>query len=397
MRGLSVKDDIYWAGILDKDIRVFDIIMRTEYGTTYNAYVVKGKDKNVLVEVAKEMFFDEFLERLQSVIDPADIDYIVLNHSEPDHSGSLKQLLPYCPNAVVIASGAALRFLKEITNMEFNARQVKDGDKIDIGGKTLQFIMAPFLHWPDTMFTYMPESKTLFSCDAFGCHYCDEKVFNDLVEGDFYDAYKYYFDNIMGPFKKYVLDALDKIKDLPIETICNGHGPVIRKDPQKYIEMYRAWAAPAQKHGKSVVIAYVSAYGYTKKMAQYIATGLISAGDIDVSLYDFVYDDINAAMRTIGEADGVLLGSPTLVGDALPPILNILSHLNPYVHKGKMMGAFGSYGWSGEAVPNLEERIRELRFQIPVPGLRINFSPSDAQLKECEAFGIKFAEALMKQ
>jgi len=393
MQGLTVRDGIYWVGSLDRDIKVFDIIMRTEYGTTYNAYILKGAEKNVLVEVSKDAFFGEFFERLLSVIDPADIDYIVLNHSEPDHSGSLKQLLPHCPKAVVVATGTALRFLKEIVNEEFASRPIKEGDQIDIGGKTLRFIMAPFLHWPDTMFTYVPEDKALFTCDAFGCHYCDDRVFNDLIDGDFLDAYKYYFDNIMGPFKKNVLDALGKIKGLPIETICTGHGPVIRRDPQKYIEMYRAWASPAPKSNKTVVVAYVSAYGYTKRMALSIAAGVKSAG-ADVALYDFVAADANEAMRAIQEADGVLLGSPTLVGDALPPIANILTQLNPYYNKGKAMGAFGSYGWSGEAVPNLEARIKELRLPMPVPGLKINMCPTDAQLKECEAFGRKFAEAL---
>jgi len=397
MQGLNVRDGIYWVGSLDKDLKVFDIIMCTDFGTTYNAYLIKGKEKNVLVEVSKDSFFDEFFERLQSVINPADIDYIVLNHTEPDHSGSLKQLLPLCPKAVVVATGTALRFLKKIVNGEFSSRQVKDGDEIDIGGKTLRFIIAPLLHWPDTMFTYVPEEKTLFTCDSFGCHYCDDRVFNDLIGGDFHDAYKYYFDNIMGPFKKNVLDALDKIKGLPIETICNGHGPVIREDPRKYIEMYREWASPAPKGGKTVVIAYVSAYGYTKMMAQAIAGGIKAAGGVEVLMYDFVYDDINAAMRAIEAADGVLLGSPTLVGDALPPISNILTHLNPYFHKGKMMGAFGSYGWSGEAVPNLEERIKELRLPMPVPGLRINFRPSDEELRECAAFGEKFAEAVNRR
>ena len=396
LQGLNVKDDIYWVGSLDKDLKIFDIIMHTDFGTTYNAYVVKGAEKTVLIEISKEQFFDEFFERLQSVADPAKIDYIVLNHTEPDHSGSLKQLLPHCPNAVIVASATGLRFLKDIAHAEFPSRQANDGDCINIGGKTLRFISAPFLHWADSMFTYIPEDKALFPCDSFGCHYCDERVFNDLIEGDFYDAYKYYFDNIMGPFKKNVLDALEKIKDLPIETICNGHGPVIRKDPQKYIGMYREWASPAPKTGKSVVIAYVSAYGYTKMMAQAIADGVKSAGGIEVSMFDMVHGDVNAATRAVDAADGVLLGSPTLVGDALPPIMNILTRLNPYYNRGKMMGAFGSYGWSGEAVPNLEERIKELKMQMPVPGLRVRFRPTDEQLNECRSFGEKFAAALLR-
>jgi flavorubredoxin len=395
LEGLKVRDDIYWVGSLDFDIKVFDIIMHTENGTTYNAYVVKGTKKNVLFEVSKEAFFDEFYSRLSSVIDPAQIDYIVLDHTEPDHTGSLSKLLPHCPKAIVVATNTAMNFVKEILNNDsFHRQVVKDGDTIDIGGKTLRFIQAPFLHWPDTMFTYIPECKTLFTCDAFGCHYADEKVFNDQIHGDFYDAYKYYFDNILGPFRRYVLDALDKINDLDIETVCNGHGPVLRTNVQHYFDLYREWATPAKKDKNSVVIAYVSAYGYTRKMAQAIAEGVKAVNGTEVKLYDFVYDDVPEAMRAIDAADGLLLGCPTLVGDALPPIYNILTHLNPQYNRGKVLGVFGSYGWSGEAVPNLEGRIKQLKFKMPLNGLRVKFKPNEDDLEACVEFGKRFAESI---
>ncbi len=392
---LVVRKDIYWVGALDFDIRVFDIIMHTDNGTTYNSFVVKGANKNVLFEVAKEAFFDEFYERLATVIKPEELDYIVVDHAEPDHTGSLFKLLERCKNATVVGTPTALKFVAQIANREFTSLAVKDGETLDIGGKTLKFIYAPFLHWPDSMYTYIPECRTLFTCDSFGCHYCDENVFNDKIHGDFYEAYKYYFDNIMGPFKSHVLDALKKIKDLDIETICNGHGPVIREDVQKYVDMYEKWSTPAKKDRKSIVIAYVSAYGYTAKMAKAIADAIRSAGDIDVYAYDLVKDDTAGLQVQMHEADGLLFGSPTIVSDALPPIMNLLNELNPVIHKGKIAGAFGSYGWSGEAVPNIEGRIKQLRFKIPVNGLKINFNPSEEQLKEAEAFGKAFAEALM--
>jgi len=392
-KALEVCPDIYWVGALDYDIRRFDVIMDAEYGTTYNSYIVKGDDTTILFEIVKETFYDEFLERVQQVTDPSKIDYIVVNHAEPDHSGSLRNLLELCPHAVVVGTGAAIRFVKEIVNRDFKSMVVKEGDILVAGGLTLQFIMAPFLHWPDSMYTYIPQRQTLFTCDSFGCHFCGEEVFNDVLNRDFLPAYKYYFDVIMGPFKSYVLQALDKIKPLDIKIICPGHGPVLRTDIQKYIELYRDWATVTPPARKSVVVAYVSAYGYTYKMAKAIAEGIQSTGT-DVYIYDLVESDHGELMGRIHEAVGLLVGSPTILGDTLPPVWQLLAELNPVIHKGKLAGAFGSYGWSGEATANIEGRMRQLRLNIPVPALKIFFNPSEQQLEEAFAFGKEFAKAV---
>ncbi len=394
LRSLEVRKDIYWVGALDFHIRVFDIIMYTENGTTYNSYIVRGGDKNVLVELAKEKFFDHFIERVNDVMNPADIDYIVCNHAEPDHSGSIRRILELCPKAKIVATGSCIRNLKQIANVEFESIAVKHGDTLDIGGKTLQFIIQPFLHWPDTMFTYIPEDKTIFTCDSFGCHYADEAVFNDKIHGDFYEAYKYYFDNIMGPFKPFVLEGLEKIKDLQIETICNGHGPVIRENPKKYMDLYRTWATPAPKGKPSVVIAYVSSYGFTRKLAETIAETIKSC-DIDVHMFDMVDSNLSDVLGKIGQATGLLLGSPTIVGEALPPIWNILSSLNPIINKGLIAGAFGSYGWSGEAIPNIIGRLKQLRFKLPLEGFTVCLNPSDEDLEKAKEYAKNFAKELV--
>ena len=352
MKGhLKVKDDIFWVGALDFDIRVFDVVMYTEYGTTYNSYVVKGSEKTALIEAAKGKFFDEHLERLNDITVPEKIDYLVVNHTEPDHTGAIEKLLDINPDMTIIGSAFAIKFLKEITNKDFNSKIVKDGDEISLGNKTLTFLSVPFLHWPDSMYTYIKEDKTLFTCDSFGCHYCDEKVFNDLIEGDFLDAYKYYFDCIMGPFKEYVQKALDRIKDLEIETICPGHGPVLRTDLDKYIEYYREWS----KNDKvdEVVVGYVSAYGYTKTLAEEVAKGVEEAG-IKAKLYDLETADKTEVLTNIGVAKGLLIGTPTIADDTLPPVWEILISLNANVHKGLKAGVFGSYGWNGTGITNVE-------------------------------------------
>lgn len=397
-KSIKIKDGIFWTGVYDRDIRTFDIVMHTEYGTTYNSYIVKGTEKTALIEITKEHFFDEFLERVGDVTDPKKIDCVIVNHTEPDHTGSLYKLLELNPNVEIIGSKTAIKFIRDITNSDINATIVNDGDTLDLGGKTLRFVMAPFLHWPDSMFTYCPEDRTLFTCDFLGCHYCPaegEGIFNDEIKRDFTDAYKYYFDVIMSPFKSFVLQAAEKIKDLPIDAVCVGHGPILRAEIQKYIDLYKQWATVVKPEKPSVVIAYVTNYGYTGKLASAISEGIKSAG-VDVHSFNIIESDTDEILQKISAADGILIGSPTLVGDTLPPVANLLAHLNPTVHKGKIAGAFGSYGWSGEAVPNITDRFRQLRLKMPLEPLRVVFNPTDDDLKKAVEFGKSFADEVQK-
>lgn len=397
MSAIKAMDDLWWVGVEDHDLRVFDIVMHSDWGTSYNAYAVRGTEGVALFETVKEKFFDEYLANLKEVCSLDEVRYIVVGHTEPDHSGSLEKLLELTPNASVVGSATAITFLKEIVNKPFASRAVKDGETIDLGGRTLSFLSVPFLHWPDSMYTYIPELGALFTVDSFGCHYADDRVFNDLIDGDFTEAYKYYFDCIMGPFKPFVLKALDKIKGLDIRFIGNGHGPVLRTDIPKYLEMYRAWATPVAVPAdeRRVAIAYVSAYGYTRQLAGVIADALAEGGVKHVELYDLVECDLETARAAVQSADGFLLGSPTLVGDALPPIYEMLVGLNPIIHKGKPAGAFGSYGWSGEAVPKLTAQMQAIGLKLPVEGLKVRFKPSEAQMAEARQFGLDFAAAVL--
>ena len=392
MKGhLKVKEDIYWVGALDFDIRTFDVVMYTEYGTTYNSYVVKGNDKVALIETSKDKFFDEYIERVKDITDVEKIDYIIVNHTEPDHSGSVKMLLDINPNITVVGSAFAIKFLKEIANTDFKSLIVKDGDTIDLGGKTLSFIYAPYLHWPDSMYTYIQEDKTLFTCDSFGCHYCDEKVFNDKIEGDFYDAYKYYFHCIMGPFKDYVKKALSKIENLEIETICPGHGPVLRTDIEKYVNLYKEWCK--NEKTDEVVVAFVSSYGYTKALAEEVAKG-VSDGGLQPKIFNLETANKDEVMASISTAKGLLIGSPTIADDALPPVWEVLISLNPNIHKGLNAGVFGSFGWNGAGIVNVENRFKQLKFNIPVESLKIPLKPSEEQMQQAIDFGKKFAEQI---
>lgn len=399
MKSLHLKNDIYWVGALDPDLRIFDIIMYTPYGTTYNSYVVKGSEKVAVIETVKVQFFDQYLERLKSMdIDVTKIDYIIVNHTEPDHAGSVAKLLDLSKNAKVIGSTPALRFLKKIANRDFESINANDGDTISLGNKTLRFISAPFLHWPDSMYTYVEEDNILFTCDSFGSHYCSEAIFNDLNpnEEHYMEALRYYYDCIMGPFKSYVLKAIAKIENLKLDMISTGHGPILRENPRRIVELYREWSTPTKKDSDKakVTISYVSSYGYTEQLANTIAEGIKSTGDFDITLYDVIHHEMDIIINDIAESDGILFGSPTINGDLLEPIRNVLTKLNPLVHGGKVAAGFGSYGWSGEAVPNIENRLKELRMKIQ-PGLKVVFKPSEQDLKAAFDFGVEFGNRVL--
>lgn len=395
MKKLKLKDNIWWIGATDHDLRVFDIIMYTEFGTSYNSYLVKGSEKTAVVETVKYTFTEEYLKQLQEEIDVTTIDYIIVDHTEPDHSSTVGALLDLAPQAVVVGSSPAIRFMKMIANRPFDYIIVGDGDEISLGDKTLQFISAPFLHWPDSIYTYVKEDKVLFTCDSFGAHYATDNILLSQVESkeDYLSALQYYFNMIFGPFKSYMLDAIAKIEPLEVEMICNGHGPVLDVKPWEIVNQYKKWATVPERDDKRVVIPYVSAYGYTGKMAEVIKEAIEATGDIKVDMFDLVYAEEGDVLNAINSADGLLLGSPTINGDALYPIMNLLLKLSPLVHNNLLTGAFGSFGWSGEAVDNITRRLNELRTKV-VPGLKVNFKPNDDELAEAKAFGENFAKLI---
>lgn len=400
MKALEVKNDIYWVGALDPNLRIFDVVMYTPFGTTYNSYVVKGSEKTAVFDTVKIKFFDEYLERLKSLnVDVEKLDYIVISHTEPDHAGSVAKLLEIAKNAKVVGSPAALNFLKNIAHRNFDSITVGDGSSLNLGNKTLKFISAPFLHWPDTIYTYVEEDKLLITCDSFGCHYCNPEVFNDLNENnnDYLEALKYYFDVIMGPFKSHVLSAVGKIKDLKIDMICPGHGPILRDNPLKIVDLYKIWSEEIKPGNDKldVTICYVSAYGYTESLAIEIKKAIEASGSFNVHAFDVIHHDINEILDKINISQGVLFGTPTINGDALKPIWDVLVSLNPLVHGGKLASAFGSYGWSGEGVPNVMERIKQLRLNT-LPPLRASFKPTDEDLTKAYSFGESFAARIQE-
>lgn len=394
---LDISDSVKWVGILDPGLVTFDIVMETKFGTTYNSYFINA-DKKAIVETSKAEFKDIYLDKIGRVTDFSEIEYIIMDHTEPDHSGNLTYLLDLAPNATVVGSRSAISFLKHMIDKEFKSMIVKDGDTLDLGNKTLKFISAPFLHWPDTMYTYLVEDKILFTCDSFGCHYCDERMFDDLVD-NFDDAFKYYFDVILKPFSNYMIEAIEKITDLDIEVIAPGHGPILRTEWKKYVQMSYQISQETESYCKDlrVFIPYVSAYGNTKKMAEKIAEGIKKAGDIEVELMDIENADLAVVEDKVYKCCAFIIGSPTINQNTLLPIYNLLAVINPIRNKGKLAGAFGSFGWSGEAVKIIQENLKSLKFKIyNEDGLKVNFVPYEKSDERAIEYGIGFGKQLIE-
>lgn len=395
---LQVSEDVNWIGVLDHDIITFDIVMETKYGTTYNSYFIDA-EKKAVIETVKEKYWPAFKEKLLSLGDPSEIEYIICNHTEPDHSGSLKYLLDLAPNATVVGSGQALTYLGEMMDQSFKSMKVRDGDIIDLGNKKLRVIGAPNLHWPDTIYTYLEEEGLLFTCDSFGAHYADERMFDDLI-GDYSDAFDYYFDVILKPFSKFMLKAIEKIKTLPVDMICPGHGPILRSGWKEKIDRSLKLAnnyMEETRKSNRVLIAYVSAYGYTEEMALRLADGLMKTANLSVELVDIENVLLGDLEEHMIRADGIIIGSPTINQNTLLPIYKLFSVINPLRDKGKPAAAFGSFGWSGEAVKLIEDHLRNLKLKVVGEGQTARFLPNSKETESLIRFGEEFVKAFQEE
>jgi NADH oxidase (H2O-forming) len=397
---IDVTKDVKWIGILDYDIRTFDIVMHTEYGTTYNSYFINA-EKKALVEVAKVKFSEIYLQKLRAVTDPSEIQYIILDHTEPDHSGSLEILLELAPEATIVGSGNAIRYLEDIVNKPFKALVVKDGDTLDLGNKTLKFISAPNLHWPDSMLTFLVEDKILFTCDVFGAHYCSSDMFS-VFDEKYAMSFKYYFDVIMRPFSRFMLKAVEKAKTLDIDFICPGHGPIHKDNLKKALELTEKYAddymrAVSDENRMNILIAYVSAYGYTKEAADLIAEGILENEDLTVDIADIENMTAEELESKVIMADGILIGSPTINQNTLLPVYTLFSVINPIRDRGKLGGSFGSYGWSGESPKIILENFRLLKLKVFEESAAFKFSPKNDKKEFLRDFGRRYAKVYLEE
>lgn len=398
---MEVRSGIYSVGAQNPALRVFDIVMSTEYGTSYNSYLVRGSEKLALIDVCHKTFYKQYLDNIKAVCNPADIDVIVLNHNEPDHTGALVQLLPELGAVTIYTTQAGSIYIKAITNRtDLDIVVVKDGDSVDLGGKTLRFVPAPFLHWPDSMFTALPEDKVVFTCDFLGAHYCEPYVFDKTMA--YPDKYKSgflgYYNAIFSPFKKYVLAGLDKLSQLDFDMVLPSHGPVLTRGENGQMDYamdcYRQWSTLVPREKKLVPIFYTSAYGNTRAMAKKVAEGVCSVLDADVQVYDIIEHSMAEQAELLNECDGFGIGTPTINRDAVPPTWQLLSCFDGINSGKRPCVVFGSYGWSGEGVPNVCARLTSLKCNLVAEGLKVTFVPTEDDLQRAFELGVALGKAL---
>lgn len=394
----KINDNVTWVGKIDWELRRFhgeDYI--TQRGSSYNAYLIRD-EKTVLIDTVWDPFAKEFVENLKKEIDLKEIDYIVVNHGEIDHSGALPELLREIPDTPIYLTKNGIKSLKGQFHEDWNFVPVKTGDRLNLGKRELVFIEAPMLHWPDTMFSYLTEDNILFSNDAFGQHYASELMYNDLVDqAELWDEATKYYSNIVAPFRRQVINKINEITkmDIPIDMICPSHGIMWRENPMQIVEQYLKWA---EGHSEDqITIIYDTMWNGTRRMAEAIAEGIHAADDkVEVKLYNSARSDKTGIIAEAFKSKALLVGSPTVNRGALYSITGFLGDLKGLNFIDKKAGVFGTYGWNGDAIPIMAEELKEAGFELINDGLKVLWTPDEEAKKQCFEFGKKIAEITKK-
>lgn len=378
-----IKNNVYYVGKADWELRTFHgEELSTHKGSTYNSYLIK-EEKNVLIDTVWTPFAKEFVQDLAKQINLKDIDYIVANHGEVDHSGALPELMKHIPNTPIYCTANGVKSLKGQYHQDWNFITVKTGDKLDIGnGKELVFVEMPMLHWPDSMATYLTKDNILFSNDAFGQHYATETLYNDLLDQcELYNEAIKYYANILTPFSAILRRKLDEIisLNLPIDIIATSHGAIWRENPLQIVEKYAQWANDYQEN--QITIVYDTMWNGTKKLAEKISEGITQTNkDITVKSFNIAKSDINDVITEVFKSKAIAVGSPTISNSILHSIAGFIQLLKGLKFKNKKAMSFGCYGWSGESVKVLNGLMSDAGFEVINDGYRTLWSPdADAQ------------------
>ncbi|HHX54895.1 MAG TPA: anaerobic nitric oxide reductase flavorubredoxin [Clostridiales bacterium] len=392
-----ITDKVTWVGKVDWELQSFHgPELSTNRGSSYNAFLIRDK-KNVLIDTVWQPYDKEFVARLKEEIDLKDIDYIISNHAEIDHSGALPELMREIPDTPIYCTAKGEQHLKAHFHEEWNFVTVKTGDTLEIGeDNNLVFIEAPMLHWPDSMFTYMTGESILFSNDAFGQHFATESLFNDAnLEEEIYEEATKYYANILTPFSPMVIRKIKEVLALnvPVDLICTSHGVIWRDNPTQIIEKYLEWADNYQEN--QITILYDTMWNATRKMAEAIAEGIENADkDVVIKLLNTSKIDKNDVITEVFKSKAILVGSPTVNNGPLHSITGILGMIKGMKFKNKKAGAFGSYGWSGEVVKQINELLEVAGFSLVDDGVRSLWVPDEDEREKLVKYGQGFVEKL---
>ncbi len=377
---------------LDWDRDRFDIEFGLQNGTTYNSFLIRG-EKIALVDTSHEKFRQLYLDTLKGLIDPTQIDYLIISHTEPDHSGLVKDVLQLAPQVTVVGAKVAIQFLEDLVHQPFKRQVVKNGDQLDLGkGHVLEFVNAPNLHWPDTIFSYDAGTQTIFTCDAFGLHYCSDSTFDEdlrAIEPD----YRFYYDCLMAPNARSVMSALKRMDQLgEVTMVANGHGPLLRHNVKELIGRYRKWSQAQAKAETSVVVFYVSDYGYSDRLSQALARGITKTG-VGVEMMDLKSADPQEVQELVNRSAGIVIGlPPTSSASAAAAVGTVLAAAN----SKQAIGIFESYGGDDEPIDSLLRQFRDLGVKEAFPAIRVKDTPSEATYQLCEEAGTDMGQWLTR-
>lgn len=390
---IRIKNNLRWVGKIDWELRKFHgDEYSTHRGSTYNSYLIQ-EEKIALIDTVWAPFSKEYVENLGKEIELTKIDYIIANHAEIDHSGSLPELMRHIPDTPVYCTKNGVRSLKGHYHQDWNFKVVKTGDRLSLGQKELIFVEAPMLHWPDSMFCYLTQDNVLFSNDAFGQHYASEYMFNDLVDQSelLHECIKYYA-NILTPFSPLVIKKIKEVLsfNLPLDIICTSHGIIWRNKPEQIVERYLKWADNYQEN--QITIIYDTMWNGTRVMAEKIANGIRDADkEVNVKLFNLAKTDKNDVITEIFKSKAILVGSPTINRGILVSVAGILEEIKGLQFKNKKAGAFGCYGWSGESIKIISENLKAAGFELVDGGIKAMWNPDMENVNKCAEYGSLFA------
>jgi flavorubredoxin/flavin reductase (DIM6/NTAB) family NADH-FMN oxidoreductase RutF len=395
MQTLDIAPDTTAIRSLDWDRDRFDIEFGLQNGTTYNSYIIRG-DKIALVDTSHEKFRSLYLDTLRGLIDPKQIDYLIISHTEPDHSGLAKDILQLAPQAIVVGSKVAIQFLEDFVHQPFERLQVKNGDRLDLGkGHVLEFVSAPNLHWPDTIFTYDHGTQVMFTCDAFGMHYCSDKAFDENlneIEAD----YRFYYECLMAPNARSVLSAMKRMEQLgEVHLVANGHGPLLRYNLSELLERYRSWSQAQAKAEKTAAVFYVSDYGYSDRISQAIARGITKTG-VGVEMVDLKSADPQDVQELVSRAAAIVIGMPSLTGSHLKETTTNVGTILAAANAKQYISMFESYGGNDEPVDPLVTKFCEVGLQVAFTPIRIKDTPCENTYQVCEESGTDLGQRLIQ-
>lgn len=399
MPAIEIKPGVYWIGVNDRTTDLFEGLWPiAQSGVSYNSYYIDG-EKKAIVDLTKAFKGDEYFAQIDELTDITKINYIIVNHMEPDHSGLLRTLLRIAPDLTIVGSEKTRDMLKTFYAITDNVKVVKDGETLYLGRKTLKFISTPFVHWPETIMTYDVDQNILFSCDAFGGYGALRGgIFDDeCPDFEFYkkEALRYYV-NIIANFSARVLSAIDKLKDFPVDIIAPSHGLIWRKEPELIVNLYKKWAEFASGNTEpGVTLLYGSMYGNTEVVMNAVAQGISQTG-VSLEIFDVARTHSSYILPSLWTNQGVIVGAPTYEVSLFPPVLDVLNMAAHKHIKNKKVAYFGSYGWSGGALRGLKSIVEPLNWKL-VEALEFVGCPSDGDIQKAEEFGRNFAEQIKKE